>query len=31
MDIPSQDCITTDNVSIAVDGILYLQVIDNPG
>jgi len=29
MDIPSQDCITTDNVSVAVDGILYLQVIDS--
>ncbi|MBW2584440.1 MAG: paraslipin, partial [Deltaproteobacteria bacterium] len=26
---PSQDCITTDNVSVAVDGILYLQVIDS--
>ena len=29
MDIPSQDCITTDNVSVAVDGILYLQVMDS--
>ena len=29
MDIPSQDCITTDNVSVAVDGILYLQVLDS--
>ena len=29
LDIPSQDCITTDNVSVAVDGILYLQVIDS--
>ena len=29
MDIPSQDCITTDNVSVSVDGILYLQVIDS--
>ena len=29
MDIPSQDCITTDNVSVAVDGVLYLQVIDS--
>jgi len=28
MDIPSQDCITTDNVSVSVDGVLYLQVID---
>ncbi|MBW2563889.1 MAG: paraslipin [Deltaproteobacteria bacterium] len=29
MDIPSQDCITTENVSVSVDGILYLQVIDS--
>ena len=29
MDIGSQDCITTDNVSVSVDGILYLQVIDS--
>ena len=29
MDIPSQDCITSDNVSVAIDGILYLQVIDS--
>jgi len=29
MDIPSQDCITTDNVSVAVDGVLYLQVMDS--
>jgi len=29
MDIPSQACITSDNVSVAVDGILYLQVIDS--
>lgn len=29
MGIPSQDCITCDNVSVAVDGILYLQVIDS--
>ncbi len=29
MDIPSQDCITTDNVSVAIDGILYLQVLDS--
>lgn len=29
MDIPSQDCITTDNVSVSVDGVLYLQVVDS--
>lgn len=29
MDIPSQDCITADNVSVSVDGVLYLQVIDS--
>jgi regulator of protease activity HflC (stomatin/prohibitin superfamily) len=29
MDVPSQDCITTDNVTVAVDGILYIQVIDS--
>lgn len=29
MDIPSQDCITRDNVSVSVDGILYLQVVDS--
>ena len=28
MDIASQDCITTDNVSVSVDGVLYIQVID---
>ena len=28
LDIPSQDCITTDNVSVSVDGVLYIQVID---
>ncbi|ACF14272.1 band 7 protein [Chloroherpeton thalassium ATCC 35110] len=29
VDIPSQDCITADNVSVSVDGVLYLQVIDS--
>jgi len=29
LDIPSQDCITTDNVSVSVDGVVYLQVIDS--
>ena len=29
MDIPSQDCITTDNVSVSIDGLLYIQVIDS--
>lgn len=27
-DVPSQICITKDNISVEVDGILYLQVID---
>jgi regulator of protease activity HflC (stomatin/prohibitin superfamily) len=30
MDIPEQICITRDNVQVAVDGILYLKVL-NPG
>ena len=29
MDIPSQDCITSDNVSVSVDGLLYIQVVDS--
>jgi len=29
LDIASQDCITSDNVSVSVDGVLYLQVIDS--
>lgn len=28
MDIPSQECVTRDNITISVDGILYIQVID---
>ncbi len=28
-DIPSQNCITKDNVTVEVDGLIYLQVIDS--
>ncbi len=28
IDVASQICITRDNISVEVDGILYLQVID---
>jgi len=28
IDVPSQICITRDNISVEVDGILYIQVID---
>ena len=28
IDVASQICITKDNISVEVDGILYLQVID---
>ena len=28
LDVPSQMCITKDNISVEVDGILYLQVMD---
>lgn len=27
-DVPSQQCITKDNIAVSVDGILYLQVVD---
>ncbi|MDA2927270.1 paraslipin [Acidobacteria bacterium AH-259-G07] len=28
IDVPSQSCITKDNIAVEVDGIIYLQVID---
>ncbi len=28
IDVPSQACITKDNIAVEVDGILYLQVVD---
>ncbi len=28
VDVPSQMCITQDNISIEIDGVLYLQVLD---
>ncbi len=28
IDVPSQSCITQDNIAVEVDGIIYLQVID---
>lgn len=28
IDVPSQSCITRDNITIEVDGVLYLQVLD---
>ena len=28
IDIPEQVCITSDNVQVAVDGLVYLRVID---
>ena len=28
IDVPSQACITKDNIAVEVDGIIYLQVID---
>jgi regulator of protease activity HflC (stomatin/prohibitin superfamily) len=29
LDIPSQTCITRDNVTVAVDGLIYLQVMES--
>ncbi len=29
LDIPSQTCITKDNVTVEVDGLIYLQVVDS--
>lgn len=28
MDVPKQQCITKDNITVSVDGVLYLQVMD---
>lgn len=28
IDVPSQMCITRDNISISIDGILYMQILD---
>lgn len=28
IDVPQQQCITKDNISVRVDGVLYLQVVD---
>ncbi len=28
IDVPSQQCITKDNISVEVDGILYMQIMD---
>ena len=28
LDVPSQSCITKDNITVEVDGVLYLQVMD---
>ena len=28
LDVPAQTCITSDNVSVSIDGVIYLQVVD---
>ena len=28
IDVPSQSCITKDNIAVEIDGILYVQVVD---
>ncbi|MCH2098303.1 MAG: paraslipin [Pseudomonadales bacterium] len=28
VDVPSQTCITADNISVSIDGVLYMQVVD---
>ena len=28
VDVPSQSCITRDNIAVEIDGILYIQVVD---
>ena len=28
LDVPPQQCVTRDNITVTVDGILYLQVVD---
>ena len=28
LDVPPQQCVTRDNITVEIDGILYLQVID---
>ena len=29
IDVPSQTCITKDNIAVAVDGVLFMQVVDS--
>ena len=28
LDVPAQTCITSDNVSVSIDGVIYMQVVD---